>query len=212
LPNKTFFNLPIKRQKEIIEISLKEFANHDFDSSSLNSIISNLKIAKGSFYRYFNNKTDLYVFLINYTLNKQLVYITKFKPEEEHLDTVLLAKKLVLHVLQFDFMYYNYASFLFHACKSKQFKSYLPTNRKEFTHIVDILQDKKLIRKDLDKNIIIFYIFRNMVLLRDFIMERLDIPETEFSKGYSVYKKHEKCISEITEKYCDLLLNGIKQK
>ncbi|AGY76679.1 TetR/AcrR family transcriptional regulator [Clostridium autoethanogenum] len=212
MPNKTFFNLPKERQKEIIEISIKEFSNHDFDSSSLNRIITNLKIAKGSFYRYFSNKTDLYIFLIDYTLSKQLAYITNFKPEEEYLDAITLSKKLVIHVLEFDFMYYNYASFLFHACKSEQFKSYLPTNRKEFIAIIDIFQDKKLIRRDLDKNIIIFYIFRNMVLLRDFIVERLNIPEVEFSKGYATYKKHEKSINEITETYCDLLINGIKQK
>ncbi|WP_406542043.1 TetR/AcrR family transcriptional regulator [Clostridium ljungdahlii] len=94
MPNKTFFNLPKERQKEIIEISIKEFSNHDFDSSSLNRIITNLKIAKGSFYRYFSNKTDLYIFLINYTLNKQLAYITNFKPEEEHLDAITLSKNL----------------------------------------------------------------------------------------------------------------------
>ncbi len=212
MPNKTFCNLPKERQEEIIKISIEEFANHDFDSASLNRIITNLKIAKGSFYRYFNNKTDLYIFLIDYTLNKQLTYITNFNPEEKHLDDITLSKKLVLHLLEFDFMYYNYASFLFHACKSKQFKSYLPMNRKEFVGIVDVLQDKKLIRKDLDKNILIFYIFRNMVLLRDFVIERLNIPETEFSKGYAAYKKYEKSIGEITEKYCDLLINGIKQR
>ncbi|WP_368491222.1 TetR/AcrR family transcriptional regulator [Clostridium sp. BJN0013] len=211
LPNKTFCNLPKERQEEIIKISIEEFATHDFDSASLNRIITNLKIAKGSFYRYFNNKTDLYIFLIEHTLNKQLTYITNFNPAEEHLDDIALSKKLVLHLLQFDFIYYNYANFLFHACKSQQFKSYLPMNRKEFVRIVDILQDKKLIRKDLDKNILTFYIFRNMILLRDFVMEKLNIPEEEFSKGYATYKKHEKSISEITEEYCDLLLNGIKK-
>lgn len=212
LPNKTFFNLPQERQEEIIRVSIREFANHDFDSASLNRIINNLEVAKGSFYRYFDNKTDLYIFLIDYTIKKQLDYITDFEAEEEHLDSIAIAKKLVLHVLQFGFMYYNYANFLFHACKSEQFKSYLPMRRKEFIDIVDVFQNKKMIRKDLNKSILIFYIFRNMTLLRDFIIEKLNIPEAEFSKGYITYKKHEKSISEITEKYCDLLLNGIKQK
>lgn len=212
LPSKTFFNLPEERQEEIIQVAIKEFANQDFESSSLNRIINELKIAKGSFYRYFNNKTDLYIFLIDYTLNKQLTYVTDFNPEEEQLDAITLSKKIVLHVLQFDFMYYNYASFLFYARKNSQFKSYLTMNRKEFIDMLDILQDKKLIRMDLDKNIMIFYIFRNMVLLRDFIIEKLNIPETEFFKGYAAYKKYEKSINEITEEYCDLLINGIKQR
>ena len=110
--------MPKERQEEIIKISIEEFANHDFDSASLNRIITNLKIAKGSFYRYFNNKTDLYIFLIEHTLNKQLTYITNFNPAEEHLDDIALSKKLVLHLLQFDFIYYNYANFLFHDISS----------------------------------------------------------------------------------------------
>lgn len=63
MPQETFLNLSEDRKKEIINIGFEEFAQNDFDSASLASIIKKLNLAKGSFYRYFNTKLDLYIFL-----------------------------------------------------------------------------------------------------------------------------------------------------
>lgn len=63
MPEFTFNNLSEDRKKEILNISFEEFALSDYESSSLASIIKKLNIAKGSFYRYFKNKLDLYFYL-----------------------------------------------------------------------------------------------------------------------------------------------------
>lgn len=77
MPNKTFDNLPDEKKEAVIEAALKEFTVHDFDSASLNDIITEIGIAKGSFYRYFNNKKDLYDYLIEYGLEKKFNYVSK---------------------------------------------------------------------------------------------------------------------------------------
>jgi AcrR family transcriptional regulator len=66
MPLKTFMNLDEKRQKEIIDTCLKEFALRDYNKVSLSKIIAKLGLAKGSFYRYFQSKRDLYEYLIEY--------------------------------------------------------------------------------------------------------------------------------------------------
>lgn len=63
MPMKTFQNLPDSRRKEILNHCFEEFASNDYESASLSRIISKLSLAKGSFYRYFENKLDLYHFL-----------------------------------------------------------------------------------------------------------------------------------------------------
>ena len=63
MPELTFNNLSEDRKKEILNISFEEFALSDYESSSLANIIKKLNIAKGSFYRYFKNKSDLYFYL-----------------------------------------------------------------------------------------------------------------------------------------------------
>ena len=53
-------NLTEERKKEIIDTCLREFALHDYNEVSLSKIIAELGLAKGSFYRYFETKRDLY--------------------------------------------------------------------------------------------------------------------------------------------------------
>ena len=60
---KTFKNLPPERQEEIILVSLEEFALHEYETASLSAIISKLDLAKGSFYRYFENKHRLLIYI-----------------------------------------------------------------------------------------------------------------------------------------------------
>lgn len=66
MPLKTFLNLTEERQKEIINVCFDEFSQNDYESASLSRIVTNLGLAKGSFYRYFENKKDLYFYLADY--------------------------------------------------------------------------------------------------------------------------------------------------
>ncbi len=61
-----FLNLTKEEQDRIIEAALDEFAEKDFESASLNNIIARAGISKGSMYHYFNNKEDLYLYVIEY--------------------------------------------------------------------------------------------------------------------------------------------------
>jgi TetR/AcrR family transcriptional regulator len=66
MPQKTFMNLSEERQKKIIDTCLREFALRNYNEVSLSKIIAELGLAKGSFYRYFESKRDLYEYLIEY--------------------------------------------------------------------------------------------------------------------------------------------------
>lgn len=70
MPLKTFYNLPEERQEEITNICLTEFATNDYESTSLSNIIRKLGLAKGSFYRYFETKLDLYSYLFKFAKEK----------------------------------------------------------------------------------------------------------------------------------------------
>lgn len=52
-----------ERKQELIDAALDEFVEHDFESASLNRIIKNAGISKGTFYYHFRNKEDLFLFL-----------------------------------------------------------------------------------------------------------------------------------------------------
>lgn len=71
MPKQTFLNLTKERQAEILRIAYREFTMNDYQSASLSRIIKDLNLAKGSFYRYFSSKKELYFFLLEKATEKR---------------------------------------------------------------------------------------------------------------------------------------------
>ena len=72
MASKTFKNLKQERQEEILLISYEEFALKGYESASLSEIIKKCNLAKGSFYRYFSSKKELYAYLIKDATSRRL--------------------------------------------------------------------------------------------------------------------------------------------
>ncbi|MBA2132932.1 TetR/AcrR family transcriptional regulator [Capillibacterium thermochitinicola] len=75
MPKDTFFNLPKEKQERIIEAAIDEFATHPFHQARVTVIAEQAGIAVGSFYQYFEDKKDLYKYLMGLLVEKKLSYI-----------------------------------------------------------------------------------------------------------------------------------------
>ncbi|MBD2393304.1 TetR/AcrR family transcriptional regulator [Cyanobacterium aponinum FACHB-4101] len=75
MPTQTFFNLPEAKQQIIIEKSLEQFADHSYEAVSISRIVQEARIAKGSFYQYFEGKEDLYLYLVDIGIARQKSFI-----------------------------------------------------------------------------------------------------------------------------------------
>lgn len=64
MPKPTFRNLPPEKRDRIVEAALQEFAVHPYGAASINTIVDQAGIAKGSFYQYFDGKFDLFRYLV----------------------------------------------------------------------------------------------------------------------------------------------------
>lgn len=64
MPKQTFYNLPIEKQMLLLKASKEEFSKNLFTEVSINKIIKDCGISRGSFYMYFDDKEDLYHYLI----------------------------------------------------------------------------------------------------------------------------------------------------
>lgn len=64
MPTERFYRLPETKKQAIREAALKEFARVPFDKASINQIIHNADISRGSFYTYFVDKQDVVDFLL----------------------------------------------------------------------------------------------------------------------------------------------------
>ena len=57
---------------------MNEFCENDFESASLNRIIKNAGISKGTFYYHFENKEALYLFLLEKGVSAKWNYISDY--------------------------------------------------------------------------------------------------------------------------------------
>lgn len=64
MPKKTFFNLPNEKKESLIQSAMKEFSRAPLAKASIANIIKDAAIPRGSFYQYFEDKEDLFYFLL----------------------------------------------------------------------------------------------------------------------------------------------------
>ncbi|MDD3168514.1 MAG: TetR/AcrR family transcriptional regulator [Eubacteriales bacterium] len=68
------------RKKELMEAALDEFSQKSYEDASLNNIIKNAGISKGTFYYHFQDKKALYLSLIQAIVDTKISFMeTKLK-------------------------------------------------------------------------------------------------------------------------------------
>lgn len=70
MPRPRFNKLDPEKQEQILEAAADEFGAHGFDAASINKIIERAGISKGAAYYYFDDKSDLYITVIESALRR----------------------------------------------------------------------------------------------------------------------------------------------
>ncbi|BAQ09982.1 transcriptional regulator [Bacillus sp. OxB-1] len=77
MPKQTFFNLPIDKQEMLIDAAMIEFSRAPLHEATISNIVKHAGIARGSFYQYFEDKEDLFFYLLEkYTEQNEAKYIS----------------------------------------------------------------------------------------------------------------------------------------
>ena len=94
MPSERFFKLSEDKQQRIIEASTDEFIASGMHDASINRIIKDADISRGSFYTYFEDKNDLFNFIFS-TLKHSSASMILNEIEKKHGDVFEAAKALV---------------------------------------------------------------------------------------------------------------------
>lgn len=76
MPSKTFLNLPEEKRQKLLKAATDEFSNTSFFDASINKIINNANISRGSFYMYFEGKEELFEYILD-SYSSNLIEIVK---------------------------------------------------------------------------------------------------------------------------------------
>lgn len=74
--------IPKDKEKNILEVSIKEFAKNSYSNASTNIIAKESGISKGSLFDYFGSKLNLYLYMVDKVIKK---YEEAMMPQLENL-------------------------------------------------------------------------------------------------------------------------------
>lgn len=66
MPTRTFLNLPKEKRLRILRAAKKEFSRVPLEKSVIANIVKDADIPRGSFYQYFYDVDDLFVYVLEY--------------------------------------------------------------------------------------------------------------------------------------------------
>lgn len=88
-----------KKQQDILKAATRIFAQRDYHKVTMEEIADAAKVGKGTLYRYYKNKEDLYFSIIKKGLETLYEYITREAEKEE--DLLSRIKKVISCALIF---------------------------------------------------------------------------------------------------------------
>lgn len=71
IPQKAFFNLPPQRQEEILEKTMELYSQHPYPEVTLQHLLQTLSLNPATFYRYFSDKDELFLYAHSVISDKQ---------------------------------------------------------------------------------------------------------------------------------------------
>lgn len=213
---KTFNNLTEERQQEIILVCLEEFALKEFQSASLSAIVSKLKIAKGSFYRYFESKQTLYYFLLDHCIKKRL------QSDSENITTKPsdFFKLMVEHLIgkmHFDKKYPLHSGFLYNVMQEKNSDELgniqLTVKTKALEAVMPLVKEaikEKVFRKDIDLETISFLVYRMQFTIMEYLELKYKIDFRQNIKDKKPFcELPEKVVIKTAKVFLEIFKNGI---
>ncbi|NLY46946.1 MAG: TetR/AcrR family transcriptional regulator [Tissierella sp.] len=110
MPQETFFNLPDVKRNLIISAAMEEFSTANYNTASINQICKKSNIAKGSFYQYFTDKLDLYVYIMTLAIEEKIKFFSTVLAEFHTLTLLEQIRLLFIKGIEFAKSHPQYAA------------------------------------------------------------------------------------------------------
>ena len=78
MPKETFYRLPDEKRERIMAAAEREFLENSFEEASINRIIKEAAIPRGSFYQYFEDKKDIFLYIVSTHKNEAFGFVESF--------------------------------------------------------------------------------------------------------------------------------------
>ena len=157
MPRDTFFNLPDEKRQKIMAAAVDQFSKFHYSHVTIDRIVRAAEIPKGSFYQYFENKDDLYIYLFTEVGDTKLEIFESIRKriplisfKEYMWEYIMALKKLELSNDQMPRLKREFLEQCPQHIKKEILKIEMPKSLKVFKAVIDAYIEKKEFRKDLN--------------------------------------------------------------
>lgn len=217
MPLSTFYNLARTRQQEILEVCFEEFALNDYLNASVSRIVRHLKLAKGSFYRYFEHKMDLYAYLIDQATLMQVAHVAEL--EEVHgRDFFDLLIEHLQAKLEYDCKHPLVSGFLYNVMQERNADQLgnmsLHTKFRIMQTVRPMLEARQMqgaIRTDVEVDWLAYVVLQMQIGIYDYLalVHQVDFREN-IRKKESVLSLSKEVLNQVVRQFAETLRSGLQ--
>ncbi len=216
MPSETFFNLPEEKRNRLLDILLEEFSENDYKNVSIGRIVNRANIAKGSFYQYFSDKEDCYLYLIQLGIEQKTALFRQTQPPKE-VKTMFDQLRWLLKIgLQFELTHPQLAKIGFKAIfddvplPDETLKIIRQGGYAYFLQLVQASQAAGELKPGIDLETAAFLLNAAFTNLGQHLMERFKItPEQLAAQGGASFRQSE--VRSAIEQVIAVLESGLKK-
>ncbi|MFE8701423.1 TetR/AcrR family transcriptional regulator [Cytobacillus sp. FJAT-54145] len=183
MPFQTFINLPEDKKNQIIDAAIEEFYKMGFEKTSIAKVIERAGIPRGSFYQYFDGKTDLYKYIIVDVIGRRKhEFSGTVLADIEKLGFIEIIKELFISGIQFYRAFPRMAVVAteFVSIKDKEVKKSVLGESEQisnmyFLQLIKERKEKGEIAKEVDEEMLLFLINSLNTTFVDYFMEKTNM-------------------------------------
>jgi AcrR family transcriptional regulator len=210
MPQATFFNLSDNKRNLIISAAIDEFSSASYSTASINQICKKSNIAKGSFYQYFTDKMDLYVYIMTLAIEEKIRFFSVILREFHTLSLLEQFRLLFIKGIEFAKDYPQYAALgeqfskeNNQLAKSSVIKAGDKQSELLFIKMIDHAKSKGEIDSKVD----------SLALSMMFQSLNNSVNEYMLNKFGNVrYEQYEEDVSNFVDSLLSIIFNGIQNK
>jgi len=160
VPKQTFFNLEAEKRQAIIDAAVREFAEHPFEQASLTKIVEDCGIAKGSMYQYFDDKLDLYMYIVDLAYEQKKAYVSRAFSLEGDIFQILNEYYRLSYEFALDHPLLHQVANKFWDSRSAALSAELEKGRlsraRDFAQVLHEAMEEGIVNSDLDPEAVFF--------------------------------------------------------
>lgn len=214
MPKETFFNLPEEKRQRILDLAIEEFAHHDYQTASISRIVAEAGIAKGSFYQYFEDKADLYRYLLNLIFQEKQRVLSTIQPPDPQMGTFAFLRWLFSVSINFEFINPKLAQMGYRAMNNQTLPEEIMIQGKEagrlyFKQLVQAGMARGDLRSDLDVDAAAFLINTLITEFGYYLIQRLGLRREELGERWQSLTEKSAAANELFDQLMNMLELGL---